>query len=351
MKFLVSIAMFFALTVECAHAAILWAGGEDIDFPNGSAPCTATNGYFRSGFARASLWACGNGAISISNPFTGGAITSGWISFRASAWQYLQNNQRFVGFGKSGTGSAIFLGSDSGNSNKMALWKYDGTTFTEIASETGTSYLNTGTVYKFDMQIISYGASATVNVYLNGGASPLFSYTGNVLAGSATTLDEVVLSGYANYGSNYYENYSEIFVSDSDTRLLSLATLAPNAAGDLNQWTGAYTNINPATINDTSVVSDTTSGDTFECKLNSLPSGNFSILGVKVGARTAKYGAGLTSIAVGVKTNATVSVPGATALGTAFTETETYYPINPVTSANWTSTEINALQINLKSAP
>ena len=53
---------------------ILWAGGEDIDFPNGVAPLVANDG-FSAGYARCSLNPSIGGAA-FSNVFPAGAITA-----------------------------------------------------------------------------------------------------------------------------------------------------------------------------------------------------------------------------------------------------------------------------------
>jgi hypothetical protein len=196
------------------------------------------------------------------------------------------------------------------------------------------------------MQVINYGSNATVNIYLNGGTLPRITFTGNVAPGTATNLDSVVTTS-----TNYNVAQSEFIVSDSDTRSLSLATLAPAGTGDTNQWTGTYSNINPISINDSSTISDTNAGDNFQCTMNALPTGTFTVVGVKIAARAIQTGSGLSSISVGVKTNSSISVPSSVSLPTTWSEVETYYSTNPVTATTWTSSDINSLQIDLKSAP
>ena len=331
-----------------ARATILWMGGEDIDFPNGTLLSIGTDSrVFRSGYSRGGVYVSSYPGIASSNAFPGGAVTSAWISFQ---WYHTGNsNYPAVGFGKTGTSSYLFFGTDSGNGAKAALWKYDGTTFTELASESGTSVSGSWSVsgpVKFDMQVISYGASATVNVYMAAQPTAILTYTGNVVAGSAVSLDTAAIRAHDNG-----ENISEVIVSSTDTRNLSLVTLAPNAAGDTNNWTGSYSNINPLTINDATNITDNTNNDVFECKMNSLPSTGVTILGVKIGARATTAGGGETSIALGVKTNSSISVPSATTQTAAWSTTETFYSTNPVTTNPWAPSEINALQINMKTAP
>lgn len=345
MKMAILIAFCVMLFGEIGSAAVLWMGGEDIDFPNGTAAsCSGTSGgWYRSAYARGQVGSCGTASsISTSRVFPGGAITSGWLSARI---YNAYSNTKYVGFGKVGTSNILMFGTDSADASKPALWKYNGTTWTQIASGAAGAF-STSSLHKVDLQVISYGASATVNIYINAAVSAAVTYSGDVTAGGNTNLDGVAL-GYMQGQALV----SEIIVADSDTRLLSLATLAPNAAGDANAWTGAYTDVNTVSINDTTYVSNNTSGDDFQCNLSALPTGNFQVLSTKIVARATKTASGLTSVAVGVKTNATVNTPAAVAQQASWTTNETYYSTNPVTATNWTTTDINALQINLRSAP
>lgn len=337
--------------VESANAAILWAGGEDIDFQFGSAPCVNTTaGTFRSAYARSALTACAANSIVASTPFLGGAVTSAWVSGRVY-YTTPSYALKFFGLGRSGTSGSLFVGLDSiTNPTKVALYKFDGTTWTKLQAETGSSLVTSG-ITKIDMQVINYGASATVNVYVNGATAAVITYTGDVTAGGTTNLDQVVFTNFGIAGY-YYGSYSELIVADTDTRSLSLATLAPNAAGDTNQWaSGTFSNINPNTINDASLISDGTASNNFQANLTDLPTGSFSVQAVKISARAVKSSTGPASLKVGVKTNATISVPAATALQLTFGQVETLYQTNPVTALPWTSSDGNNLQINLQVAP
>jgi len=339
---MVKILGLLILHCQWVHATVLWAGSEDMDFPVG-ASISMDTGTYRAGYQRATMLVASNSSA-YSNPFPGGSVTSVWVS--AQIVICCGTGERVFGLAKSGTSGSLVIGVDSNNPNKLGLYTFDGNNQTEIASETGNS-ISGNTMFKVDMQVINYGASATVNVYTKGSSTPAITYTGNVAVGGATSLDQVVLFGY-----NNWVRQSEIIVANTDTRGLSLVTLSPNAAGDTNQWTNTYTNVASVSINDAINVYDNTSGDLFEAKFNSLPSGSFSIPAVIVATRSAQSGTGgLTSLSVGVKTNGSVSSPAAVSLLPAFNLVSTLYSTNPVTTSAWTVSDINALQICLKSAP
>lgn len=330
-----------------SQAAIIWVGGEDFDFPIGSPVCfTTSGGLFRAGYARGAVcvYTCGN--ISSSVAFTA-PVTSAWFSGRV--WKNTAGTSvRWFGLGKYGTGNSLWVGSSTANHLKIALWKYDGTTWTQLATETGTS-LAQAAMNKIDVELVSYGATATVNVYYNGLASAKITYTGDVTAGGATNLDDIRVSGCT---SGFTEtDVSELIVSTTDTRLMSAVTLAPTGAGTTNQWSGLFTDVNELSQNDTTLISSSVSGDKFQCQVTDLPVTNVAIESVRVAVRAAKAGSSIGGLSPGVFTNAAVSVPAATTLPGAFINLETYYSNNPVTSSPWTPTEINALQLNLQAAP
>lgn len=335
------IVMITFLVSQVSNAAVLWVGGEDIDFPNGGSVC-AVGGY-RSGYARQAIAACNTNIPAYSNSFPGGAITSGWLA--AWIWGADATSHKYVGFARSGQTSSLWIGTSASSNVKLAIWKYDNTTWTEIATETTGSLTYDGQ-FRVDIELINYGAAGTVNVYTNGGATAKLSYTGNLVAGGATDLDRVGVKGQGNWSA-----VSEIIVSSTDTRKMSLVTLAPNAAGTTSQWTGTYSNINPSVFSDATNITTNNSGDIFHANLIDLPAGNFQVLAVKETARMTQTGSGLTSVSFGVRTNATDVTPAATPLLTTWGTFENYYLTNPVTATQWLPAEINALQLQFQAAP
>ena len=325
---------------------ILWCGGEDIDFPLGSPPITVTSAlYFRAGFARASLNCSASPSSSRSLSFSGGAITSAWLHFQLGV-QSSTDSRMMAGLGLNSAGNGgIFVGSSNTSSIKCALYSWDGTTITKLAEEVGTSYPNSGIV-SIDMQVTNLGASSTVRVYVSNVL--VITYVGSTVISGIANLDCVSIFTYS---GNFL--VSELIVGTADTRSMSLLTMAPNAAGDTNNWTtGTYANINPVTINDASVIAVNTTGQDFQANLIDLPVGSFgNVQAVKAIAR-AEITAGSvpTSLKLGVKTNSTVNVDAGQSLTTGFLSYERLMVTNPVTSAAWLASEMNPLQIDLQSA-
>lgn len=322
---------------------ILWCGGEDIDFPNGAAPTVETSSYlFRSSLnIRCALSNASYTSPSKSTAFS--PITSGWLSFRAyvasTGYSYIKS----VGFGKLGANiGALVIGGDSGGT-KLTLWKLSGTTWTALASESGSS-LASSTLYKFDINITNYGISSNVKVYME--RVLLIDFTGDVTATGVSSVDSVWLFGP---GSPW--RVSEIIVSEEDTRLLSLCTLPINAAGDSNAFSGAFTDIDEVINSDADVMYTNTAGVDAQVNIADLPSGTFAIKAVKISARACKStDASIGGLCLGVKSGGTINPGSSVAQAINFATSERIMAQNPVTANNWSPSDINNLQLNFRSA-
>ena len=324
---------------------ILWCGGEDIDFPNGG-PVTIEpySARYRPAYGvRCALLMSGGAGGARSNNFPGGAVTSAWLSFQNSFGYYPNPATLLAGLVKDSTSmSGLYVGVSSSSSLRLALIKYDGTTKTQLAVEVADSY-QSAVVSKIDMQITGYGSNATVNVFLN--SALIISYTGDVTVSGVTSLSAAAIV------SNSYSAVSEIIVADEDTRLFSLATAAPNAAGTTNQWTGAYTDVNEVTTNDANLIYTNTDSQNSQFNLIDMPTGTFSVKAVKLSARAAKSAdSSVGTLKIGINSGGTVNVDSGQALTTGWATYERLMQVNPITSNAFTPAEVNALQLNLQSA-
>lgn len=198
------------------------------------------------------------------------------------------------------------------------------------------------------MYVASYGASATVTVYVGGVL--VITYSGDVTVPGMTDFDCTIF-GLGDGSAVNPDAVSEIVVADEDTRLFSLVAMAPNGAGGTDAWTGAYTDCNPITINDANAVYTNTVGQDEEFNLTDLPSGTFTIRAVKISARASKSaGATATKLKLGYGTNSSTDVGAAQSLTTAWACYERLDQQNPVTSNDWQQSEMNPLQVLMESA-
>ena len=331
--------------------AILWAGGEDIDFPViGSATIITVGGQFRSGWARCAISQPASGAVAKSNPFNGGAVTSAWLSFQTfvpSVGGLSLTNTSMAAFGLSGTTKGLGVGV---NGSTFQIFKFDGTTRTVLASEGGSSW-TVATLQRIDMQVTSYGATATVNVYLNGVS--LITFTGDVTVSGMTNFDSVFI--YSATGANLTQKTSELFVSDSDTRAIQgLQTLALTGAGTTTGWTNnTFSNINGINFSDGSPTSVNVVATDQQYTVTTPTPSVYSVTAVAISARMAKSTAATPTVVKLGYGNGAAGSFGTGASKTVTTGFQTYEQIdaiNPTTSAAFTQAQLAALQLDIESA-
>jgi len=325
--------------------SILFCGGEDIDFMDvAAAVIDTTSGICRTAYVRHGVRS--SSGFTRSNPFSGGAVTSCWLS---AQWGHNSASNGGRAFGlvstQTGTNRGLWIGMDNANPAKVTLSKYDGTTFTVLGTSSSGYYTgNTVLLHKIDMQVINYGATATVNVYVDGAS--VISYTGDVTVSGITSLNCVGLN--ALFGNQ--QGVSEIIVADVDTRGLSLMTMAPTGAGTTDAWTGAYTDVNEATTSDATALNTNTASQDEQFNITDLLAGSFAIQAVRVAARTALAGGSTpVGIQLGFNSGGSVAVGATKTPATTYGLVDQIFATNPVTSAAWVQSDMNALQMNLRS--
>lgn len=323
---------------------ILWCGGEDIDFSAGTAPVVDTDAAkYRAIWARCALR--GNaGQTSKGTPLPGGAVSTLWLAARLRYGSSFTSSFQAAQFGiiRSGTAKGIFVGNTSGANSKISLYKYDGTTATLLASQAGTSVVNSAQT-RLDMQIANFGASATINVYLD--EALIISFSGDASISGIADLDQVCsMTSASSLNDGFW--WSEVVVADGDTRQIpGLLTLALTGAGSTDEWTGAYSDINSATFSDTTPNYVDIVDKIQQFNITDAPTGIADIVAIKVSARMARSsGSTPTSVALGFKNGASIVLGADIPVSTAYANYEQYLTSSMPTYAN-----MNALQLEAKS--
>jgi hypothetical protein len=121
---------------------------------------------------------------------------------------------------------------------------------------------------------INYASSGEITLYAN--SIQLCDFQGNVTNGDgATTLNGVEFAGPTTTCCAQLGEWSEMIVATTDTRAMSLYTLAPNGNGNATQWTGSNpctSILNATAINDANFVYTSTNDQLEECTVrNSIP--------------------------------------------------------------------------------
>lgn len=326
--------------------ALIWWGGEDTSFGNGSPVSVSTSGSsFRSGYARSAV--CMNLAFpSTARSATFTSITSGWLrTVFTQPTNFADAHAFMVGLGSSSNGAAIGVGWDT--SGRPLFSTFNGSTATTLATSTGV-ILSSNSLYVIDFQLLSYGTGATLNLYLNG--AQILTFTGDVTIPGTSSFDSVFFTGSSS-GSNQSPFFSEFIVaSDSTLSRLGIVTNAGNGNGTTQDWSNpAYTNWNPTTINDLNSTFSNTTGQDEQATIIQPPAGTFAIEAVKVEARAlSTAGATATQLETGFNNGTTVGVGTAHTLTTGFKNYEDFFLTDPTTGVAWNG--LTGYQLDLRSA-
>lgn len=322
--------------------SLIWCGSEDIDFRNTVTNTLASsNTYYlhiRTSYVRESIVA-GNAPVRTYPDFQAQS-SDFWASFYCyqNYWGSVNSTPLCAFLNSSNSGIGFYC---NPTDYKAVLKKTDGTV---LQVESGASIFDEILV-KYDFHIENIGSNGRVRAYLNGGADPFIDYTGDITppSGDANVV-RLLFGGITSIEPTYI---SEVIVATQDTRLWTLKTLAPNAAGDTNEWNGDYTAIDETANSDDDTVYTPDADETFTSNLTGMPTGSFTVKGVRVSARAADGTGGL-GLQVGIKTNSTVDLSSTYTMGGYWQTVDYIVTENPVTSNYFTPAEIDALQFAAK---
>ena len=334
---------------------ILFAGNEWEDFPIGSVrlqyPWVADP--YRSSYVRTALGADPRTLPvgPMSEPFSGGGVTTAWLTARI--WRDYSTpttSRKLMGLCKSTEphSSGIWVTHGASNAKKIRLIKTDGTTDTQLGESASEIWPNSDMLKKVDLEVKNYGASATVNVYIDAAETPVITYNGDITVGSMADMDCVGITGKWDTSYNEHQVLSEVIACTSNTKSFSLATLIPNSAGDANAWTGAYTEIDNLYPGHNYLYTNGV-GQAAQFGLSDLPAGDFYIWGVKICAYAcAPNGSTADKIKIGVKSGGTIDLDSGHSLGENFAWIQRW--AETINGETLTPTLANAMQIAFESA-
>ncbi len=328
---------------------IYFAGGEDSEFFGFAGATVQTGGLFRSAFARLAL------RVAANSTSTNTCFWQSQLAFSANNFWF--GAQHRTSSTSLGTNRVLeFLSSDNvpriylvvvSTPSTFAWFKQNaaGTT-TQLGSNFSWSP-GTGTLDKMDVNLV-YNASGTLNFYVNGAL--LFSFSGDTTTDSVTNLTTVRLRCMASSGGANIDDWSEIIISDTDTRSMSLQTLAPVANGNTHNFdtgTPAAANVNETTLNDTTLDGSTTAAQIDQYTIPALATGTFAIIAIGVSARMQKGSSGPSKMDLGVRVSGTDYWSSDQVLITSWADAQNWWLTDPNTAGlAWAALPTN---IGLKS--
>lgn len=208
--------------------------------------------------------------------------------------------------------------------------------------------------------LISIATSGSILCYVDGSATPAFSFSGNTNAG-AGSVDTTVLGVYTgNTGnaSGFWPAYiDDFYMADSTTRLGEMRIDTLRGASDVSAvWTPNSGVNNFSRINENLVDGDTTYvqtggvGNLDLYGISALSSNSSSILAANAVAFAKKTDAGSRVLQNAIKSGAVESDGTGVSLFPSYARFDRIVPLDPNGSIPWTYTAINALNIGPKLA-
>lgn len=231
---------------------------------------------------------------------------------------------------------------------KLIFKNADGTT-----AHTGSSTLSTATWYRIDVHF-QKGLTASMEAKLNGAVE----LSGTVV-GSVENIVEIELgfdAVLANGSVNYY--YSDYVVDDAayfsgDPRVFMHLPISDGDTFDWPDGTGTdYTVIDEAPANDADYIqSDNVAGDKIAlCNLQSMATvgaSGYTPKAVRTWIRVRENSGVTSSTKVALRTNSNNYLTSGVNHSTTVSNRYKHDLVNPNTSAAWTASEIDALQVGV----
>lgn len=332
--------------------ALLFAGNELTCFQrSGSNVVESTAaGSFDSSRVRCSLLFPSYTTSATSTVFT--AVTTIWI-----------HTELLYASGFNNTTGAITL-IDSGGQDRVRIGVcgsigniFSGSSTWGIQFWNGSAWTTIGNFYAVPTDhrmtldiMVKTGSSGEVAVYLDSG--PLIIH-GTADLSSVTNVAQVRLSSFGGFpiGSATNAYYSQLILADEPTIQWSAFSLAPTGAGTHGDWNGTYTDVNEIVLNDSTFIYTDTANqlDTFPVNSITVPAG-YIVKGVTLSARARISTAGPQNAQFVVRSAGTdYPTANITGLFYNYQPYQTIYTTDPATSAAWTQSGVNAMEIGFKS--
>jgi hypothetical protein len=282
-------AILLVLSVLPAKAVVLFVGGEDVSFlcHNLCAVSTVPANY-RGAWAREAYGPIGT-------PFLGAAWPSGayfttptfanqgdiWIHAQAKLGLPTNNNFPFLWvYGSDGTPAVMLQGTGTNGQVKISSIDEAGS-ITDLFTCPSNTFPSTN-LDQLDVHVV-YAIAGSVTIYQNSVQTCIFS--GDVTTNGRTLLNQAAFANIA-IGTPFW---SEIAITDFDTRAENVRTFVPNASGNAVLWNGANpcTNIlNNTAWNDAVFVSTETSNILEQCAIDgSVVPGAYTLDAVAMATR------------------------------------------------------------------
>ena len=276
------------------------------------------------------------------------ALTEGWLHFTVNLETILSGNQDKAWVSLIDTVAGKTVLQIDGDNGVWNLEHWNGVALTELPTNL---IISNDVIHRIDMHW-KIANSGIFEVYIDGVF--ITSFEGDTLEGVVTQVDQVIFRPTSKENSSLFNSYiSEVIVSTVETIGWRLATLTPDGPGNSTTWTGDDTDVVNGFPNDTTFISSGTAEEVEQFTVTdlSVTAAALDIEAVVVAARSRNAITGPQNIQLGVRTGGSDFFGSTITASTGFTPAFEVFNVNPDTGQVWTTSEVNALEIGVKSKP
>ena len=308
----------------------------------------------------------GSGALGSNGAGVWTALTGqGWASgiadfysgFALRAGANMNQQNIYTVYSDLNTTPQLTLSMDS--SNRLTVWR-------GLASSGGTLLATSAVPFSILGQWRSINVyfrvdDATGRAVVKVDGTTQIDYSGDTRnGGSSGAIDAV----RASVSSNASNGIADLVICDglgtvNNTYPGDIACIRrlPNGNGTYNQFTGSdgnsvdnYALVDEAPSNDTDYTYATAAGQKDSYQIEDLPPATLSVMGVRAVAKTAKSGAGAAGMSVLLRENGTDTYSPSVPLSTSFSwQGDVVREVKPSDSSAWTISDVNAMEIGVRS--
>lgn len=255
----------------------------------------------------------------------------------------------------------VYFGGDTGTTTHLAL-RYSSSgvlTLSRGGTDIASAAAPTSQTWRyFEVSTNIHSSTGQCIVRIDG--TQVINFSGNTKnGGTASSIDRITFGHL--YATNELTYVDDLYMCDStgsapyNTFLndVRVHTIVPNGAGSSTQMTASsganYTTVDELPYSATDYVYGT-AGQTDLYATSDLPAGAGVIYGVQTNAIVKKTDAGTISGRTALKSGASTYYSTSTSVGTTDQVVSRVDQTNPATSATWTSSEVNGIEIGVGAA-
>lgn len=241
------------------------------------------------------------------------------------------------------SGTDLFRLVVSGANLSMQYW--NGSSWTGI----DTTAITTATLYEIDIEIVMNNSTGSIKLYVD--QAEVQSLTGvDTILDTPTTMNEVLFTSH-NTASTDSVTWSACLLADEEIKDVEVSGTNLTGAGTNSDFTGAYTDVDEAGVDDTDVIETSTDGHVSTFAFGNL-SGDFAsgyeVAALIVNVRARRGPSGVANGRAVCYEGATLGEGSSVALGVTYQPISAVFTTNPDTASAWTVGEIDTAEVGVK---